>query len=158
MQEVSMNRFSKSLAATFLLAAMLFSDVAQAMEIRQFDKMADEDQARYIGDLIVGAEKVLTDEGKPDLAAKVKHLFTAKNAGDEDVIGMVEFENNLALLRVEDAKNAEKNPKDQRIEVEDVVAITLEKNGIKLPDKFFDVAKDFKPQYPPQTKDKKEKK
>jgi hypothetical protein len=31
---------------------------AQAMEIRQFDKMADEDQSRFIGELIVEAEKV----------------------------------------------------------------------------------------------------
>jgi len=49
-----MNRTGKSLAATFLSAAMLFSGVAQAMEIRQFDKMADQDQAKYRGDLVVG--------------------------------------------------------------------------------------------------------
>ena len=36
-------------AATFLSAAMLFSGAAQAMEIRQFDKMADQDQAEYVG-------------------------------------------------------------------------------------------------------------
>jgi hypothetical protein len=143
-----MNRTSKSLAATFLSAAMLFASVAQAMEIRQFDKMSDQDQGDYIGDLIVGAEKVLTDDGKPELAAQVKHLFTTKNQGDLDTIGMVEFERNLALLRVNDAKNAEKHPKDPRLEVEDVMGITLEKNHIKLPDSFFTVMKDFKPKHP----------
>jgi hypothetical protein len=44
------------LLATTLLAAMLSASVAQAMEIRQFDKMADQNQSEYIGDLVVGAE------------------------------------------------------------------------------------------------------
>lgn len=144
-----MKGLNKFLAATFLSAAMLFTMGAQAMEIRQFDKMADRDQSDYIGDLIVGAEKVLTDEGRPDLAAQVKHLFTTKNAGDADVIGMVEFENNLALLRVADAKNAQKNPNDPRVEVEDVMALTLRKNHIDLPDSFVTVARNFKPKLPP---------
>jgi hypothetical protein len=38
-----MNGFNKFLAAAFLSAAMLFSSAVQAMEIRQFDKMADPD-------------------------------------------------------------------------------------------------------------------
>lgn len=147
-----MNRSSKSLAATFLSAAMLFASVAQAMEIRQFDKMADQDQADYIGDLIVGAEKILTDDGKPDLAAEVKHLFTTKDPGDADTIGMVEFERNLALARVTDTKNVEKNPKDPRLEVEDVMFVTLEKNHIDLPDSFFTVNKNFKPKHAPEKK------
>jgi hypothetical protein len=54
MREVSMNRFNKFLAATFLSATMLFTSVAQAMTIQQFDKMAGQDQDDYIGDLIVG--------------------------------------------------------------------------------------------------------
>jgi hypothetical protein len=70
-----MNRFSKSLAATFLSAAMLFTSAAQAMEIRQFDKMAIPDQSEYVGLLVQGAEQVLRDEGRADLAAQVEHLF-----------------------------------------------------------------------------------
>ena len=152
-----MNRFNKSLAATFLSAAMLFTGAAQAMEIRQFGKMADQDQADYIGDLIVGAEKVLTDEGRPDLAAQVKHLFTTKDPGDADVIGMVEFERNLAIVRADDAKNALEHPNDPRSEVEDAMAITLENNHIPLPDSFYTVNKDFKPKHTPPAKEKKQK-
>ena len=140
-----------NLVTAFLSAAMLVQ-LAQAMEIRKFDEMAGRDQSDYINALIDGAEKVLTDEGRPDLAKQVEHLFATKNPGDADTIGMVEFENNLALLRVEDAKNAEKHPKDPRIEVEDVMALTLEKNHIKLPDSFFTVAKDFKPKHTPEKK------
>jgi hypothetical protein len=54
-----MNRFNKSLAATFLSAAMLLPGVAPTMQIEQFDKMANDDQAEYVGELIQGAEKVL---------------------------------------------------------------------------------------------------
>ena len=66
------------LVVSLLSASMLAASPAQAMEIRQFDKIADRDQSEYIGNLIVGAENALTDEGKPDLAAKIKTLFTTK--------------------------------------------------------------------------------
>jgi hypothetical protein len=128
----------------------IFPGSLQAMEIRQFDKMADRDQAEYVGLLVQGAEKGLIGQGRTDLAAKVDQLFTKTPPGDRMPLGMTEFEINLALLRLADAKNAENNPNDPRVEVEDVMAITLEKNGIKLPDSFCTVAKNFKPKFPPQ--------
>jgi hypothetical protein len=66
------------------------------------------------------------------------------------VIGMVEFERNLALLRLDDAKDHEKKPNDPRLEVEDVVILTLHKNNIELPDSFYDVNKNFRPKLPPK--------
>ena len=107
--------------ATIVCLAVFAGSGAQAMEIRQFDTMADPDQVDYIHGLITGAEKVLTDAGKPALAAQVEHLFTTKLGNDRDTIGMGEFERNLALLRLDDAKNHEKKPNDPRLEVEDVV-------------------------------------
>src|SRR5579863_4765071 len=101
---------NKFLVAAFMSAAMLLPNMVQAMEIRQFDKMADQDQSEYIGLLVQGAEKVLTDEGRADLAAQVDKLFLTIPAGDKMSLGMTEFEINLALLRVNDAKNAEKKP------------------------------------------------
>jgi len=145
-----MNRINKLLVAAFMSAAMLLPNMVQAMEIRQFDKMANQDQSDYIGDLIIGAEKVLTDEGRPDLAAQVKHLFTTKDPGDADVIGMVEFERNLAIFRLNDAKHAEKIPNDPRLEVEDAMFFTLQKNHIDLPDSFYTVASNFHPKLPPK--------
>jgi hypothetical protein len=61
----------------------------------------------------------------------------------------------LAKARVTDAKNIEKDPKAQRIEVEDAMAVMLKKNGVELPDSFFTVASGFKPKFPMQTKEKK---
>ena len=136
-----------SILAVTVSTGLLFS-VAQAMEIRQFDKMADKDQGAYIGDLIVGAEKVLTDQGKPALAATVKQLFTTKNSGDADTIGMVEFERNLARARVADLKRVQSDPKARRLEVEDAMAVTLKKNGIELPDSFYTVNSNFRPKLP----------
>ena len=138
------------IAAIMASAVLLVSGAAQAMEIRQFDKMADRDQAVYIGDLIVGAENVLSDEGKPALAAQVKTLFTTKDPGDTDTIGMIEIERNLAILRVHDIQNHEKKPDDPRLEVEDVFILTLHKNNIELPDSFYVVNKNFRPKLPPK--------
>jgi hypothetical protein len=144
-----MNRVNEFLVATFMSAAMLFTSAAQAMEIRQFDKMAVQDQGDYVGLLVGGAEQVLKDEGRADLAAQVEHLFTTTDPGDAHTIGMVEFELNLALLREADAKNAVQHPNDPRVEVEDAMSVTLHKNHIELPDSFFTVASNFKPKLPP---------
>jgi hypothetical protein len=155
-----MNRFSKSLVAIFLSAAMLLTSAAQAMEIRQFDKMADQDQAAYFGLLVQGAEQVLIDEGRTDLQQKVHQLFSTTLPGDNMTVGQTEFERNLALLRVADAENSQKNPKDPRVEVEDAMVATLHKNHIDLPDSFFTVNKNFKPKLPLKSpsKEKQEKK
>jgi hypothetical protein len=126
------------------------------MEIRQFDKMAQDDRAEYVARwLIEGAEKVLADAGRPKDAEKVSHLFMTNVAGANISIGMAEFMRNLARARVADIQNITKDPNSQRLEVEDAMFVTLQKNGIELPDSFFTVASGFKPKFPPQVKDKK---
>jgi hypothetical protein len=144
-----MNRFNKYLAATFLSAAMLFTSAAQAMEIEQFDKMALQDQHEYVADLVIGAEKVLTDEGRPDQAEQVRKLFTEMNPGNKIPLGVAEFDVNLALARVVDAKRIAQDPNARRLEVEDAMIVTMRKNGIELPPSFLTVASKFKPKFPP---------
>jgi hypothetical protein len=136
--------------AILFLATVLFGYPAQAMTIVQFDKMADQDQAAYIGDLIIGSEKVLADQGNSALAAQVKQLFTTKNAGDADTIGMVEFERNLARARLADAKRAETDANSPRLDVEDAFAVTLKRNSIELPKTFYTVNSNFRPKLPPK--------
>ena len=156
MQEVSMNRFNKFLVAAFMSAAMLLPSMVQAMEIRQFDKMANQDQGDYIQVLVDGAQKVLIAEGRSDLANKMDQLFTEVHHGDTMSLGMIEFERNLAIVRLDDAKNAAAHPNDPRSEVEDAMAITIENNGIELPDSFFTVASNFHPKLPPKDAKKKD--
>ena len=134
---------------------MLLPGAAQAMEIRQFDKMAIQDQGNYIQALVDGAQKVLNDEGQRDLAIKVDQLFSETHHGDTMPLGMIEFENNLALARVADAKRVIKDPSARRLEIEDAMIVTMRKNGIELPPSFLTVAGNFKPKYPPQSEDKK---
>ena len=52
-----MNRFSTFLTAAFLSAAMPVATAAPAMEIQQFDKMATQDQADFVSQLVGGAER-----------------------------------------------------------------------------------------------------
>jgi hypothetical protein len=105
-----MNGFNKFLVAAFMSAAMLLPSMVQAMEIQQFDKMASEDKGEYVSLLVGGAEQVLKDEGRADLAAKVEDLFTRILPGDRHSIGMVEFQLNLARARVTDTNNVAKDP------------------------------------------------
>lgn len=149
-----MSLFNRFLAMTFV--GILFSSVALAMEIWKFDKIAGQDQVEFIAELVQGAEKVLTDDGRPDDAAKVSHLFTTNAPNSNISIGMSQFMVTLAVLRVKDAERIAKDPNAQRIEVEDAMAMTLQENGndISLPDNFFTAAKNFKPKLRP----KKEKK
>jgi hypothetical protein len=121
-------------ATTVLLAfaTVLFANAAQAMEIRHFDKMAEQDQHNYIVDLVVGAQKVLIDAGKRALADQVDKLFTDIPAGDNAPLGMTEFEINLDRARVADAERFTKDPKAHRLEVEDAMLVTLKKNNACL--------------------------
>jgi hypothetical protein len=68
----------------------------------------------------------------------------------------VEFNRNLARARVIDAQNIAKDPNAQRVEVEDAMFATLQKNGIELPDSFFTVLSNFHPKYPPKNAKKKD--
>jgi hypothetical protein len=146
-----MNGLKKFLVAAFMSAALLLPNMVQAMEIQQFDKMALQDQNEYVGELIAGAQKVLIDEGRSDLAAQVQKLFTEKPGNDQISLGLNEFESNLDRARVFDARRAEEDPGARRLEVEDAMIVTLRKNGIELPPAFLTVASTFKPQYPPRS-------
>jgi hypothetical protein len=138
------------LAATFLSGTLLATGAAQAMEIRQFDKLAIQDRSEYVAELIEGAQKVLIDEGKSDLAARINKLFTEKPpAGDATPLGFAEFASNLDLARVADAERAAQDPNAHRLEVEDAILVTFKKNNFPLSQDFIRefraVGSNFKP-------------
>jgi hypothetical protein len=146
-----MNNLNTCLVASFLSAAMLFTTAVQAIEIRKFDTMAQADQIEFVGDLVVGAQKVLRDAGRLDQAERVHKLFTEIPKGDEVPLGLAEFDANLALARVADARRVQQNPNAPPLEVEHAMIVTLKKNGIVLPPSFMYVADDFHPKLPPRT-------
>jgi hypothetical protein len=137
-------------AALLISTFLLMGRAGQAMEIEKFDKMAAQDQSEYIVVLIEGAQQVLIKEGKKELAAKIHALFTTTLPGDDAPVGTVEFESNLARARLADVRRLQKDPRATRLEVEDAMIATIEKNGIPLPDAFFAVASGFRPKFPPK--------
>jgi hypothetical protein len=153
MQEVNVNGFKNFQVAAFMSAALFLPNMVQAKQIQQYDKMADQDQAEYIAELVQGAEDVLTDAGRADQAAQVKKLFTTYLGNDRISVGLVEFNKNLVRARVADEQNVEKDPNATRLEVEDAMYVTLQKNGIELPDSFFTVLSTFQPKLPPKNAD-----
>ena len=138
-----------SLVATCLSMVILLTGTAQALEIIQFDKMAIKDQSEYIVVLIEGAQKVSIAEGKDDLAAQIHKLFTEVHAGDTIPLGMIAFEENLDRARLVDAERHAKDHNVRRLEVEDVMIVTLKRNDIILPLSFMHVADNFRPKFPP---------
>jgi|SRR5688572_22148058 len=123
----------------------------QAMEIQQFDKMADRDQDEYVGELVIRAQQVLRDAGRRDLALQLNKLFTEhQDPADKISMGIAEFHLILARGRVADLTRLEKDPKAQRLQVEHVMILTLRNHKIELPQAFMTVMKDWKPKFPPK--------
>lgn len=134
----------KAFPAIFLAATLLLTRAAQAMEIWRFDKLAGDDQITYVDRLAQSVE----DATKGKQLARVKKFFMLKQPG-ENISGMGQFELNLSLARVADLRAIEKNSKARRLEVEDVMYVTLERNGIILPNGFKPHVINFQPKYPP---------
>jgi hypothetical protein len=141
-----MNRSAVSVA--ILSAGVLLSGAAWAMEVQVYERMSASDQGRYTGVMILGAEQVLRAAGRADQAAQVEKLFTTKQAGDENTVGMVEFELNLAAVDKADADNLVKNPNARLLSVELAMIATLKANGIILPKSFMHVGDNFRPKSP----------
>jgi hypothetical protein len=115
---------------------MFPAGAAQAMEIRQFDKMATQDRSDYVASLVIGTQQVLTEEARPDLADKIHKLFTEVPPGDEIALGMTEFTSNLDRARLADVQRAAQDPTAHRLEVEDAMLVTLQKNNIPMSREF----------------------
>ena len=144
-----MNRLNALLAVALISSTTLVAGAAPAMEITQFDRMADDDQDQYVAELVVGAQKVLRESDRRDLSLQVNKLFTElQNPGDQLSLGIATFEMNLARARLADLKRIEANPSARRLEVEDAMIVTLRKNNIELPTSFLRVNSNFKPKFP----------
>ena len=90
-----MNRFDKFLVATFMSAAMLLLNMAQAMDITRFDQMTNQDRQAFLDSLSRDAETVLQLEDRSADAAKVHQLFNDISPGSNLPLGEAELEMNL---------------------------------------------------------------
>jgi hypothetical protein len=115
-----------------LLAAVMFPRVASAMDIAMYDDMARQDQQDCLAFLVKATHRVLTDEGRPDLASKVHELFQGRG-GDRRSTGEVQFEEVLAKMRAYFAENPRSILTPT---VEGALMQTLVSNGIQIPNQF----------------------
>ena len=117
---------------------VLFASTSNATTFPVFDHMDSEGQAEFIADMVDRTEKALRDDGKSDLALKMEQLFALVEPGDQISVGLVELERNVARARVADVDRLAKNPKAQRVQVEDALFVTLKKNGIEMSSNAMD--------------------
>jgi hypothetical protein len=153
-----MNRFNKFLVAAFMSAAMLLPNMAQAMDIIQFDQMTNQDRQAFLDSLSRDAETVLEQESRSADAQKVHQLFNDIRPGDNLPVGEAELELNLDSQRVRDAEQHIKNPDAPRLQVESALALTLNAHDIKITPDFvralMQLTGTFQPQSPPQQQTK----
>jgi hypothetical protein len=144
------NSMKKYLMTTFMSATMLLTSSAQAMDIKDYFKMANQDQGRFDNALFVGAEKVLRDEGRTDLAEKLDKLFTEVKAGNKLSDGMADYEANLGAMVIAEVKREARNPNLPHLQAERAFRDAAQDHGIPLPPAFDTVASNFHPQFPPK--------
>src|SRR5690348_6555911 len=135
----------KAHLASVLAAAIIFAPVAQATQIRQFDRFDGDDQIKFVDKLVDSVEAAAAND--PVLLAKVTRFFMDKKPGEE-ISGMGRFELSLSLARIADMDASAKNPKAPRLEVEDVMYATLFNSGFRFSDSFRPTAVNFQPQRP----------
>ena len=63
---------------------------------------------------------------------------------------MLEFELNLAQARVADAQRAEQDPKAHRLEVEDAMLVTFQKNNVPMAREFVKTFRAINSGFPPK--------
>ena len=143
-----MNRFRALAVGLLLFGAVAVSGPAQAMEIQKFDKLADDDQAEYVADLIQGSENLLNNVGQHDQAEKLRHLFVDVAPGDKVSLGMAELHVNLAGVRAAEVSRQARDTKLRHLDVEDAFKATAEDHGISLPVTILNVNSKFRPKLP----------
>ena len=131
-----------------LLAAMLFTSAAQAMDINDYFKMADQDQGRFDQSLLTGAEKLLHEEGRADLAAQLDALFTEVKPGNKLSDGMADYQARLGAMLGAEVNREVRNPHLPHLQAERAFRDAAKDHGIPLPPAFDKIASDFHPKSP----------
>jgi hypothetical protein len=138
-----------SAAAVILTLSLLLSGTARAMQMHDFAKMNDDDEATYVALLVDGAAKTLRAHGHPDQAQKAIDLFkdTSKNSGTN------QFAMKVKELNAKNNRNAI-NPNNRApvYQIEDAMSQTLKDNEIIIStSELLAINHDFQPVGPPRS-------
>jgi hypothetical protein len=127
-----MNRLRKVVTGSLVSGLALLASAANAVNFPVFDQMDSYAQAEFIADMVDTTQQALREDGKPDLALKMEQLFSFGGPSDTMSVGLAELEKNVSRARIADLDRLGKDPKAQRLDVEDALFVTLKKNGIEL--------------------------
>lgn len=141
-----MNRFA--ISAAILSTAMCLSGAAHALDIKDYFRLADQDQARFNQTLLDGAEKLFRDQSRSDLALKLDKLFTEIRPGDQISDGTNEYMANLADMLRAQVKREATNPNRPSLQAERAFRDVAQDHGINLPPAFETIAATFRRQLP----------
>lgn len=134
---------SLSVTAIALIAS---ATTAQAMDIREYFRMADQDQAQFAVTLLDSAEKSLRDQGRPDLAMNLDNLFTDKD-GKKISDGTYKYLTNLDDMLRAEMKREAANPNRPSLQAERAFRDVARDHGITLPPTFETIASGFQRRY-----------
>jgi hypothetical protein len=139
---------NKKLLASVAAAYLLASRAALAMDIQQFEMMAEADQQAYISDLVWGAAILLEQDCMPQVAVQLRKLFIHELSPEnfDPLEGTQSLGDRLLLAGTRASEHPEQA---SRIRVDDALRATLREKGITLPDRFAAIDRAFKPKGPP---------
>lgn len=126
-----MTGLRKAVGLALLATAGLWPRPSAAMEIRQFDRMAAEDQQHYVAFLVTEAQKLLVEQGRGDLAARVHQLFRDIPPGEQLSPGEAQFRKHLDGL----LEHVGQVP-GVTFQIEEVLLLTMTRNGIGTSRRF----------------------
>jgi hypothetical protein len=133
---------------TAVLLAVIFFGAghAPAMDILFFVRMALDDQADYVTNLVTGSAKILRQTGHPDQAQKAIALFKDPSANG----GLHQLAMNVKAMQSKNTLNTTlANPRGPHYDVEAAMQLTLRNNGIDVPLKSLEtINRSFAPQLP----------
>jgi len=137
-----------AISVAIISAVISLSGAARAMDIKDYFKMADQDQARYNQTLLDGAEKLLRDQGRLELALRLDKLFTEITPGNQISQGMAEYTLNLSDMLKAEIKREANNPSLPHLQAERAFRDVAQDHRMALPPTFETIAAGFRRQFP----------
>jgi hypothetical protein len=121
---------------------------AQALDIKDYFELADKDQGRFDQSLLTGAERVLNDAGRKDLADQLDRVFTEVKSGNKLSDAFAEYQARLGAMLGAEVNREVRNPNLPHRQAERAFRDAAESHGVHLPAAFNSIASDFRPEFP----------
>lgn len=126
-----------ALSVALLLA---FAVPAGAMEIEAFDRMSVEDKSLYVFALLDGSKRLLVQQGRKEMAARLVTVFDTVTPSSQVPIAMDQFDRDLDAARQCHQKTG------KTMQVEDALLLTFGKFNIEIPRaELMRIGQGFKP-------------